>query len=219
MKIHAAEFLVSAVSPAQYPRQPLPEVAFAGRSNVGKSSLINTLVHRRGLVKTSATPGKTRAINFFLINARFLLVDLPGYGYARVPREIRASWQPMVETYLQQRDTLRAVVHIVDLRHPPTEQDRQLRDWLRQQGVVVVMVATKADKIKPGRRTGHVEEVRRGLAMPAEESLLLFSARSREGRFQLWRRLETLLVPMPRVRERALSSQHKLWHADMDQQR
>jgi GTP-binding protein len=209
MKIHAAEFLVSAVSPAQYPRQPLPEVAFAGRSNVGKSSLINTLVHRRGLVKTSATPGKTRAINFFLINARFLLVDLPGYGYARVPRDIRASWQPMVETYLQQRDTLRAVVHIVDLRHPPTEQDRQLRDWLRQQGVVVVMVATKADKIKPGRRPGHVAEVRRELAMPAEESLLLFSARSREGRFQLWRRLETLLVPMPRVRERTLSNQHK----------
>jgi GTP-binding protein len=209
MKIHAAEFLVSAVSPAQYPRQPLPEVAFAGRSNVGKSSLINTLVHRRGLVKTSATPGKTRAINFFLINARFLLVDLPGYGYARVPRDIRASWQPMVETYLQQRDILRAVVHIVDLRHPPTEQDRQLRDWLRQQGVVVVMVATKADKIKPGRRAGHVEEVRRGLAMPAEESLLLFSARSREGRFQLWRRLEALLVPMPRVQERTLSNQHK----------
>ena len=94
MKIHAAEFLVSAVSPAQYPRQPLPEVAFAGRSNVGKSSLINTLVHRRGLVKTSATPGKTRAINFFLINARFLLVDLPGYGYAKVPKSLKMQWKP-----------------------------------------------------------------------------------------------------------------------------
>src|ERR1041384_7748678 len=107
MKIATAEFLASAVTPAQYPRRPLPEVAFAGRSNVGKSSLINALVHRKHLVKTSATPGKTRAINFFIINQRFLLVDLPGYGYAKVPREVQASWRPMIETYLQQRTNLR----------------------------------------------------------------------------------------------------------------
>jgi GTP-binding protein len=198
MKISSAEFLISAMSPTQYPRQPLPEIAFAGRSNVGKSSLINTLVHRKGLVKTSVTPGKTRAINFFLINQRFLLVDLPGYGYARVPRETQASWRPMVETYLQQRDTLRAVVHIVDLRHPPTEQDQQLRDWLQHQGMAVITVATKADKIKPSKRTAHIEDVRRGLMMPVDEPLLLFSARSREGRFQLWRRLEPFLRPTPR---------------------
>ena len=117
MKISTAEFLASAVLPAQYPRPPLPEVAFAGRSNVGKSSLINTLVHRKHLVKTSSTPGKTRAINFFVINQRFLFVDLPGYGYAKVPRAVQASWQPMVEAYLRQRTTLRAVVHVVDLRH------------------------------------------------------------------------------------------------------
>jgi GTP-binding protein len=203
MKIHTAEFLASAVSPAQYPRQPLPEVAFAGRSNVGKSSLINTLVHRKGLVKTSATPGKTQAINFFLINQRFVLVDLPGYGYAKVPREIQARWRPMVETYLQRRDTLRAVVHIVDLRHVPTEQDQQLRDWLQHQGIPVLTVATKADKIKPGKRTVHVEAVRRGLAMSADEPLGLFSSSSREGRLQLWRRLEVLLTPKPRARERA----------------
>src|SRR5919198_5114998 len=108
MKIATATFVTSAVSPAQYPRQPLPEVAFAGRSNVGKSSLINALVHRKHLVKTSATPGKTRAINFFVVNQRFLLVDLPGYGYARVPREMQASWRLMVEAYLQQRYILRA---------------------------------------------------------------------------------------------------------------
>ena len=198
MKILSAEFMLSAVSPAQYPRQPLPEIAFAGRSNVGKSSLINALVHRKGLVKTSATPGKTRAINFFLINQLFLLVDLPGYGYAKVPREVQASWRSMVETYLQQRDVLRAVVHIVDLRHPPTAQDHQLREWLQQQGVAIVTVATKADKIKPSQRAGQVAEVSRGLAMPIDEPLLVFSAQSHEGRIQLWHRLEPFLRPLSR---------------------
>jgi GTP-binding protein len=201
MKIVSAEFLVSAVSPAQYPRQPLPEVAFAGRSNVGKSSLINTLVQRRGLAKTSATPGKTQTINFFLINQRFRLVDLPGYGYARVPREVQVRWRPMVETYLRQRDMLRAVVHIVDLRHPPTEQDQQLREWLQHQGVRLVVVATKVDKIKASQRAAHVEIVRQGLALPADESLLLFSAVSREGRFQLWQCLAGFLTPVARGRE------------------
>ena len=198
MKIHATEFLASAVSPSQYPRPFLPEVAFAGRSNVGKSSLINTLVHRKDLVKTSATPGKTQALNFFRINQRFLLVDLPGYGYARVPHHVQARWRPMVETYLQQRHTLQAVVHIVDLRHPPTEQDQQLRDWLQQHGMTIITVATKADKIKPGQRPGHVQDVCRTLAMRADEPLLLFSARSREGRFQLWRQLAPFLEPLPR---------------------
>ena len=205
MKILSAEFLISAKTPGQYPRHPLPEVAFAGRSNVGKSSLINTLLHRKGLAKTSGTPGKTQAINFFLINARFFLVDLPGYGYAKVPREVRASWQPMVETYLQQRHTLRAIVHIVDLRHPPTVQDVQLREWLQHQGVPVVAVATKADKVTPGRRAEHIHSVRQGLAMPADEPLLLFSAQNREGRPQLWRRLEALMTPVVR-RQRVPSS-------------
>ena len=199
MKIATAEFLSSAVSPAQYPRQPLPEVAFAGRSNVGKSSLINTLVHRKNLVKTSATPGKTRAINFFVVNQRFLLVDLPGYGYAKVPREIQASWRPMVETYLQQRDTLRAVVHIVDLRHPPTTQDQQLRSWLLHHGITVVTVATKADQVTRGQHTAHLQAIRQELALPTEEPVLLFSAHNHEGRFPLWRCLEALLTPVVRT--------------------
>ncbi len=198
MKIQSAEFLVSAVKPAQYPRQPLPEVAFAGRSNVGKSSLINTLVHRKGLVKTSATPGKTQAINFFLINQRFVLVDLPGYGYARVPRAVQARWQPMVETYLQRRDTLQGVVHIVDLRHPPTAQDLQLREWLLLQAIPVVTVATKADKIKPSRRAAHIAEIRRELSLPTDDPVVLFSSQTREGRFQLWQRLAVWLAPLPR---------------------
>ena len=199
MKIVSAEFLISAVKPAQYPPQPLPELAFAGRSNVGKSSLINTLVHRKKLVKTSATPGKTQAINFFLINQRFLLVDLPGYGYAKVPRQIQASWQPMVETYLQQRRTLRAVVHIVDLRHPPTEQDRQLHAWLQLHGIAIITVATKADKVKASRRQAHLAAICRGLDISHGESPLLFSSQTREGRLQLWQRLAAFLASGPQM--------------------
>jgi GTP-binding protein len=205
MKISSAEFLGSAVAASQYPRQQLPEVAFAGRSNVGKSSLINTLLHRRGLAKTSSTPGKTQAINFFEINRRFMLVDLPGYGYAKVPRPVQAGWRSMVETYLRERELLRAVVHIVDARHPPTEQDQQLREWLLFEGVEVVTVATKADKLKRSQRPSHIRAVRQTLAMPPEESLLLFSSHNREGRHQLWGRLELLLTPVQRHRDGSLS--------------
>ncbi|MCZ6876343.1 MAG: ribosome biogenesis GTP-binding protein YihA/YsxC [bacterium] len=199
MKISSAEFLRSTVSAAQYPRQPLPEVAFAGRSNVGKSSLINTLLHRKGFAKISNTPGKTQAINFFLINQRFLLVDLPGYGYAKVPRTIQAGWQPMVETYLQQREMLQALVHIVDIRHPPTVQDQQLRQWLVRQGLAIVTVATKADKIKRSQRSAHIQEIRRVLAIPVGESLLLFSSHNREGRHKLWHHLEGFLASARRL--------------------
>ena len=210
MKIASAEFLTSAVAPAQYPRQPLPEVAFAGRSNVGKSSLINTLVHRKHLVKTSGTPGKTRVINFFVVNQRFLLVDLPGYGYAKVPRALQASWRPMVETYLRQRATLRAVVHIVDLRHPPTAQDQQLRSWLLHHGVTVVTVATKADQVPRSQRAAHVQALCEGLALPAEPPLLLFSAQNHEGRLPLWRCLEALLAPAGRSRSVASAEDRHL---------
>lgn len=184
--------------PAHYPQQRCPEVAFAGRSNVGKSSLINTLLHRKGLAKTSSTPGKTQAINFFLINQRFMLVDLPGYGYAKVPRAMQAGWQGMVESYLQQREMLRAIVHIVDFRHAPTEQDQQLREWLRLQGITIVTVATKTDKIKRSKRALHIQAIRHGLAMAPEETLILFSAQNREGRHTLWHCLEELLTPVRR---------------------
>lgn len=201
MKITSAEFMRSAVTAAQYPNRLLPEVAFAGRSNVGKSSLINTLLHRRSLAKTSGTPGKTQAINFFMVNERFMLVDLPGYGYAKVPRRVQAGWRSMVETYLQERQFLRAIVHIVDIRHPPTELDQQLREWLLHEGVAVVTVATKSDKLKRGQRAVHAQTVRRTLGMPDEEPLLLFSAQTREGRQQLWNRLAAFLTPVQRQRD------------------
>ena len=195
MKILSAEFVTSAAAPAQYPRQRLPEVAFAGRSNVGKSSLINTLVHRKSLVKTSATPGKTRTLNFFVVNERFSFVDFPGYGYARVPREMQAGWRPMVEAYMKQRELLRAVVHIVDFRHPPSELDRQLRAWLLHQQVAVLTVATKTDKVKRNQRAAREQAIRRGLELPAGEPLTLFSSHNHEGRLRLWQRLSRCLAP------------------------
>lgn len=199
MKIATAEFVTSAVAPPQYPQVPLPEVAFAGRSNVGKSSLINTLVHRKHLVKTSGTPGKTRSINFFMINQRFMFVDLPGYGYARVARELQASWRPMIEAYLRKRATLRAVVHIVDLRHPPSGQDQQLRAWLLHQGIAVVTVATKADQVKKNQRSAHVQAICQSLALPTPEALVLFSSHDHEGRLTLWHDLEAVLSPRGRT--------------------
>ena len=196
MKIISAEFVTSAASPTQYPRQRLPEVAFAGRSNVGKSSLINTLVHRKNLVKTSGTPGKTRTLNFFVVNGRFSFVDFPGYGYARVPREMQASWRPMVEAYMKHQDMLRAVVHIIDFRHSPSELDWQLRAWLLNKQVTVLTVATKTDKVKRNQRAAHEREIRRGLALPDDEPLLLFSSHNHEGRLRLWQRLMPWLAPL-----------------------
>jgi GTP-binding protein len=196
MKIISAEFVTSAASPTQYPRQRLPEVAFAGRSNVGKSSLINTLVHRKNLVKTSGTPGKTRTLNFFVVNGRFSFVDFPGYGYARVPREMQASWRPMVEAYMKHQDMLRAVVHIIDFRHTPSELDWQLRAWLLNKQVTVLTVATKTDKVKRNQRAAHEREIRRALALPDDEPLLLFSSHNHEGRLRLWQRLMPWLAPL-----------------------
>lgn len=196
MRIVSAEFVASAASPAQYPRRRLPEVAFAGRSNVGKSSLINALVHRKSLVKTSATPGKTRTLNFFVVNERFSFVDFPGYGYARVPREIQARWRPMVEAYMKKRDLLRAVVHIVDFRHPPSELDRQLRAWLLHKSVAVLTVATKTDKVKRNQRAIHEQAIRQRLDLPPDEPLTLFSSHNHEGRLRLWQRLTPCLAPL-----------------------
>lgn len=195
MKILTADFLASAVKPEQYPRLLLSEVAFAGRSNVGKSSLINTLVHRKHLVKTSATPGKTQAINFFVVNQRFLLVDLPGYGYAKVPPEVQARWRPMIETYLRQRPTLRAIVHLVDMRHAPTAQDQQLRTWLLHRRHTIITVATKSDQVAPNQRAAHLRTIRSTLDLPATEALVPFSAHNHEGRLLLWHHLTPFLLP------------------------
>lgn len=184
MKISGVEFLISAADIKQCPAGERPEVALAGRSNVGKSSLLNKLVGRRKLARTSRTPGRTQTINFFLVNDSFFLVDLPGYGYARVPKGLRERWGKTVEEYLKGRKQLRGVVQIVDLRHPPTENDLQLFKWLKLQGIPVLVVATKADKLSRGRCIRQAEVVRSDLGLCGLP--VLFSAVTGQGVGNLW---------------------------------
>ncbi|MCJ8499279.1 ribosome biogenesis GTP-binding protein YihA/YsxC [Desulfatitalea alkaliphila] len=193
MIIKSAEFITSAVQPAHYPPPDHPEIAFAGRSNVGKSSLINTLVRRKRLVKTSSTPGRTQLINFFLINGDLMLVDLPGYGYAKVPAAVRKQWGPMVETYVARRTSLKGAVVLVDARRRPEVEELNLIDWLRQHRVAVVPVLTKADKLSKTELIKQRRAAAQALDM-AEEALILFSAKSRLGKEALWQRLEGILA-------------------------
>lgn len=184
--IRSAVFVTSAVAPQGYPGEDLPEIAFAGRSNVGKSSLINAIVGRKKLVRTSATPGRTQTLNFFRINDAFFFVDLPGYGYAKVPQRVREQWGPMVEKYLASRTQLVGLIHIMDLRHPPTPDDVQLWNWLQTAGIRTAPVLTKADKVPRGRRAAQVQAAARVLGVnPA--AILVFSAVTREGVDALWR--------------------------------
>lgn len=188
LQIHSAEFITSAVAPEGYPSGDHPEVAFAGRSNVGKSSLINCLLGRKKLVRTSRTPGRTQTLNFFLINESFYFVDLPGYGYAKVPQKIREQWGPMIERYLSKRRRLSGVVHIMDLRHPPTTDDLLLWNWLREMGIPAVPVLTKADKVSRGNRSRHLRDASQRLGIEPREAVI-FSAVTREGWQALWERL------------------------------
>ncbi|MGV8073989.1 MAG: ribosome biogenesis GTP-binding protein YihA/YsxC [Syntrophobacteraceae bacterium] len=189
--IKSAEFVKSAFEPGHYPPDDLPEVAFAGRSNVGKSSLINSLVQRKKLVRTSNTPGQTQSINFFNVNGAFHFVDLPGYGFARVPEKIRALWKPMVETYIERRKSLRGIVQIIDTRHPPTPEDLQLWNWLRARGTPVLAVLTKTDKVKRALLDSLQRRAAASLGILHDE-IIPFSAITQQGRelilekLQLW---------------------------------
>jgi len=187
MKITSAEFVKSAVKPGQYPGGELPEVAFAGRSNVGKSSLINALLGRKKLAQTSATPGKTRLINFFTVNETLSFVDLPGYGFARVSRAEQETWGPMIETYLRERENLRLVVSILDVRHDPTGQDRDLIDWLRHFGRNHLIVLTKSDKLSRGEALKRRRRIASLLGLGEFETPILFSARTGEGKGEVWK--------------------------------
>ena len=200
MNVKSAEFITSAVKPSQYPPLSGPEVAFAGRSNVGKSSLMNTLLGRKNLVKTSSTPGRTQTINFFRINDAFYCVDLPGYGYAKVPKAVRESWGPMVETYLRTRKAgegagaegkqgVRAVIVILDIRRVPNQGDRDLLAWLVHWKVPALVVLTKADKLKKNKQAGQRSAIAKELSMDPS-ALILFSATTGLGRQQLWKAIE-----------------------------
>src|SRR5690348_2507438 len=157
MKVNAAEFIISAVGPNQYPDDALPEIALAGRSNVGKSSLINRMINRKNLARTSSTPGKTQHLNYYRINEQLYFVDFPGYGYAKVSKTLRQVWGKMIEQYILERETLRLIMLIVDLRHPPSKDDILMYDWLKHYDMPVMVVATKADKIPRSRHAKHVK--------------------------------------------------------------
>jgi GTP-binding protein len=186
MRITAAEFVTSAVTPAQYPADLGPEVAFVGRSNVGKSSLINTLLNRHGLAKTSSTPGKTRTINFFRINSKLGFIDLPGYGFAQVSRAERAAWGPMVGQFFQTRQALQGVVQLIDVRHAPTAEDQRTRAWLLQWQRPLLVVATKVDKISRSQRPSHLKQIVETLTLDAEAPIVMFSAQTGEGKERIW---------------------------------
>lgn len=197
MKIFAAEFIKSCVAPEQFPPGDLPEIAFVGRSNVGKSSLINSLLNRRDLAKISRTPGKTRAVNLFRIStsepslSQFYLVDLPGYGFAKVSKSVRAQWAPLIESYLRDRPALLGVVLLVESR-VVTDQDRQTLAWLRSIGRNPLVVATKADKLKAGERVRILRHTHLELGLTEGEMLIPYSATTGDGRERLWGALRDL---------------------------
>ena len=191
MKITSAEFVKSAFAETDWPEDAKPEVSFLGRSNVGKSRLINSLLGVRGLARTSSTPGRTQSLNFFLINKRFRFVDLPGYGYARVPKEITAGWSEMATSYLAKRKQLVLSIHIVDSRHEPTKLDLQLHEWLQHHRKPQIIVATKSDKLSNNELRKSIERAQRVLKA---ERLVTYSAVTRAGREELWSAIEEALA-------------------------
>ena len=174
------------------PEAGLPEIAFAGRSNVGKSSLLNRLVHRKKFARVSNTPGRTREINFFKVNDRFILVDLPGYGYARISKERRAEWKPLIESYLRGSQELRGIVQLLDVRHEPTADDRRMLDFLGELGIPAVIVLTKIDKLAPPQRASRIAELASELSLD-DDQLIPFSAVTGDGRNDLAEAVEALL--------------------------
>jgi GTP-binding protein len=193
LHVKSAVFVKSAAAPKGYPPGPLAEVAFAGRSNVGKSSLINVLVNRKGLVRTSSTPGRTQLLNFFEVNGSFMLVDLPGFGFAKVPLSVKREWGPMVRTYLEKRTELKALVLLFDIRREPRQEELQLLDWLEELEVPTIPVITKIDKVRRSQRDSRIQPILEATGLP-RDAFTFFSAVTREGREDIWQRVEIALA-------------------------
>ena len=193
MIISSAEFVTSAARQGQYPPEGVPEIAFAGRSNVGKSSLLNLLTGRKGLAKVSATPGKTRLINLFLLNGAFHLVDLPGYGFAKVDKQEKLRWGEMMEAYFRETGELRLTLHLVDIRHEPTQDDIQMNAFLRSTGQPFLVVATKADKSSRGARMKNLAPICRALQVQPWQ-VICYSSETGDGRDALLEALEKALA-------------------------
>ena len=193
MKVVSSDIVISAVRPEQYPETDLPEFALAGRSNVGKSSFINKMLNRKGLARISSKPGKTQTLNFYLINEILHFVDVPGYGYAKVSKSERAAWGRMIETYFTSREQLKAAVLIVDLRHPPTQDDVMMYDFLKHYGISCVIIATKADKIPRGKWQKHLKVTKETLDLDENDQIVLFSSETGEGKDKAWSILKSYM--------------------------
>jgi GTP-binding protein len=188
-----AIYATTGVKKYQFPDDGRKEIALAGRSNVGKSSLINRLVNRKNLARISSKPGKTQAINFYLINRLFYFADVPGYGFARVPKSIQASWKKMMEAYLINRSSLKAIIQIVDLRHSPTVEDLNMHEFLLYHQIPVILVATKADKISKGKWQTHLKVIRKKVGLEADKEIILFSSKTGYGTEDILKRIEEFL--------------------------
>jgi GTP-binding protein len=190
MKVTSTEFIKSAFKETDWPQDARPEIGFLGRSNVGKSSLINSLLGVRGLARTSNTPGRTQALNFYLINGQFRLVDLPGYGYARAPKALKAEWSEAAENFLAKREQLVLSIHVVDSRHEPSKQDLQLHEWLQHHEKPHLIVATKSDKLSNNELRRNIERAKQALKT---DQVVTYSATVKRGREEVWSAIEKSL--------------------------
>ena len=191
MNLHNAEFVLSAASLAACPKDGLPQIAFAGRSNVGKSSVINRLLQRKNFARVGEAPGKTTHINFFRVDQAMYLVDLPGYGYAKVSEKEKAQWGEMIERYLHSSEQLKAVFLLIDIRHEPSANDKMMYDWVVAQGYNPIIIATKMDKLKRSQVDKHVKMVKLGLNLVPGTIVIPFSAETKQGREEIWDLIET----------------------------
>ena len=186
MEVNNASLAAVGVKLEQYPTDGKPEIAFAGKSNVGKSSLINGLLNRKSLARTSSSPGKTRTINFHDVENTLYFVDLPGYGYAKAPKTEIQKWGKMIEDYLYQRETLKSIVLLIDIRHEPGTNDKMMYEWLKHYDYDIIIIATKADKIKRSQLQKHIAMIRKGLNMSADEKIIPFSSMTKQGKEEIW---------------------------------
>lgn len=193
MKIKKAELLITAVKYEQYPEEGVPEIALAGRSNVGKSSLINTLINRKKLARTSGQPGKTQTLNFYNINDVFRFVDLPGYGYARVSKTEREKWGKMIEYYLVHRKSIKEVFLLLDIRHSPGEHDKMMYEWLKSFGYSGYIIATKADKLSRNQQEKAISVIKKEMNIEDRSKIISFSATKKQNKDKVWARIEDII--------------------------
>ncbi len=193
MKIKSPEYVLSAYRYEQCPNIQQPEIAFAGRSNVGKSSLINRLLNKKKLARTSAKPGRTQSLNYYNLDDKFYFVDLPGYGFAHVPTKVRDDWAELIDTYLNQRPNLAGVLSIIDARHKPSSDDKMMIEWLRASGLPYLIVATKADKLSNNQQVKQKKVISNELRIRSDEKLIFFSAETSAGKMQVWEEIGYML--------------------------